>query len=142
MREKISKKKKRNSKYLTTAARNSRQEAQRLGRILIPKGSTSTDGSNRSSFNAFFYMLVSTDTQEMFYSSKRQQYLIDQWHTFKICTNLSETAEMEDQINNYSHSKPEDDRDLLRKVLTSDLEMEREQRAEDNAIRKKQFLFI
>ena len=49
---------------------------------------------------------------------------------------------MEDQINNYSHSKPEDDRDLLRKVLTSDLEMEREQRAEDNAIRKKQFLFI
>jgi len=72
----------------------------------------------------------------MFYSSKRQQYLIDQGYTFKICTNLSETAEMEDQINNYSHSKPEDDRDLLRKVLTSDLEMEREQRAEDNAIRK------
>jgi hypothetical protein len=104
---------------------------------LDTKGSTSTDGSNRSSFNAFFYTLVSTDTHEMFYSSKRQQYLIDQWYTFKICTNLSETAEMEDQINNYSHSKPEDDRDLLRKVLTSDLEMEREQRAEDNAIRKK-----
>jgi DNA excision repair protein ERCC-3 len=55
-----------------------RQEAQRLGRILRPKSYTQTDGSNRSSFNAFFYTLVSTDTQEMFYSTKRQQYLIDQ----------------------------------------------------------------
>ncbi len=113
-----------------------RQEAQRLGRILRPKSSTSTDGSNRSSFNAFFYTLVSTDTQEMFYSSKRQQYLIDQGYTFKVCTNLAETAEMEARINNYAYSRPEDDRELLRKVLTSDLEMEREQRAEDNAIRK------
>ena len=51
-----------------------RQEAQRLGRILRPKSTTQTDGSNRSSFNAFFYTLVSTDTQEMFYSAKRQQY--------------------------------------------------------------------
>lgn len=50
-----------------------RQEAQRLGRILRPKSYTQTDGSNRSSFNAFFYTLVSTDTQEMFYSTKRQQ---------------------------------------------------------------------
>lgn len=113
-----------------------RQEAQRLGRILRPKSSTSTDGSNRSTFNAFFYTLVSTDTQEMFYSSKRQQYLIDQGYTFKVCTNLAETAEMEARINNYAYSRPEDDRELLRKVLTSDLEMEREQRAEDNAIRK------
>ena len=51
-----------------------RQEAQRLGRILRPKSTTQTDGSNRSSFNAFFYTLVSTDTQEMYYSAKRQQY--------------------------------------------------------------------
>jgi DNA excision repair protein ERCC-3 len=55
-----------------------RQEAQRLGRILRPKSYTQQDGSNRSSFNAFFYTLVSSDTQEMFYSAKRQQYLIDQ----------------------------------------------------------------
>ncbi|EED93146.1 predicted protein, partial [Thalassiosira pseudonana CCMP1335] len=65
-----------------------RQEAQRLGRILRPKSYTQTDGSNRSSFNAFFYTLVSTDTQEMFYSTKRQQYLIDQGYTFKIVTTL------------------------------------------------------
>ena len=55
-----------------------RQEAQRLGRILRPKSYTQTDGSNRSSFNAFFYTLVSTDTQEMFYSTKRQQWA-SQW---------------------------------------------------------------
>ena len=31
-----------------------RQEAQRLGRILRPKSTTATDGTNRDSFNAFF----------------------------------------------------------------------------------------
>jgi DNA excision repair protein ERCC-3 len=49
-----------------------RQEAQRLGRILRAKR-RSDEG-----FNAFFYSLVSRDTQEMYYSSKRQQFLIDQ----------------------------------------------------------------
>jgi DNA excision repair protein ERCC-3 len=34
-----------------------RQEAQRLGRILRPKSFTQQDGSNRSTFNAFFYTL-------------------------------------------------------------------------------------
>ena len=69
-----------------------RQEAQRLGRILRPKKTTSQDGKNRQSFNAYFYSLVSTDTQEMFYSSKRQKYLIDQGYTYKVVTNLSERA--------------------------------------------------
>lgn len=59
-----------------------RQEAQRLGRILRPKPRA---GQN---FNAFFYSLVSTDTQEMFYSSKRQQFLIDQGYAFKVITHL------------------------------------------------------
>lgn len=59
-----------------------RQEAQRLGRILRPKPRA---GQN---FNAFFYSLVSTDTTEMFYSSKRQQFLIDQGYAFKVITHL------------------------------------------------------
>lgn len=59
-----------------------RQEAQRLGRILRPKPRA---GQN---FNAFFYSLVSTDTQEMYYSSKRQQFLIDQGYAFKVITHL------------------------------------------------------
>jgi DNA excision repair protein ERCC-3 len=34
--------------------------------------------TNDEGFNALFYSLVSKDTQEMFYSTKRQQFLIDQ----------------------------------------------------------------
>jgi len=113
-----------------------RQEAQRLGRILRPKSYTQTDGSNRSSFNAFFYTLVSTDTQEMFYSTKRQQYLIDQGYTFKIVTTLSERADLEAVAQDYSYKSPEDDKRLLRTLLTSETELEKDQRAEDTAIRK------
>lgn len=113
-----------------------RQEAQRLGRILRPKSYTQQDGSNRSSFNAFFYTLVSSDTQEMFYSAKRQQYLIDQGYTFKIVTNLCEKADAQARERGFAYSTPEDDRKLLRTVLTSETSLEKEQRDEDNAIRK------
>jgi len=65
-----------------------RQEAQRLGRILRAKR------RNDAGFNAFFYSLVSTDTQEMFYSTKRQQFLIDQGYSFKIITHLQGLAEL------------------------------------------------
>jgi DNA excision repair protein ERCC-3 len=113
-----------------------RQEAQRLGRILRPKGPTATGVANRSAFNAFFYTLVSSDTQEMFYSAKRQQYLIDQGYTFKIVTNLCELSDAEAKIKKYVYSTPEDDQKLLRTLLTNEKEMENEQRAEDSAIRK------
>jgi|EP00979_Chaetoceros_neogracilis_P002758 DNA excision repair protein ERCC-3 len=113
-----------------------RQEAQRLGRILRPKSYTQTNGTNRSSFNAFFYTLVSTDTQEMYYSAKRQQYLIDQGYTFKIVTNLSELCDIEAKINGFVYSTPEDDKKLLQTLLMSDTEMEKDQKAEDTAIRK------
>ena len=43
---------------------------------------------NDEGFNAFFYSLVSKDTQEMFYSTKRQQFLIDQGYAFKVITHL------------------------------------------------------
>lgn len=45
-------------------------------------------------YNAFFYTLVSKDTQEMYYSTKRQQFLIDQGYSFKVITNLLDTAGM------------------------------------------------
>ncbi|RSL54998.1 putative DNA repair helicase ercc3 [Fusarium duplospermum] len=60
-----------------------RQEAQRLGRILRAKR------RNDEGFNAFFYTLVSKDTQEMFYSSKRQAFLVDQGYAFKVITQLA-----------------------------------------------------
>ncbi len=59
-----------------------RQEAQRLGRILRAKR------RNDEGFNAFFYSLVSKDTQEMYYSSKRQAFLVDQGYAFKVITQL------------------------------------------------------
>jgi DNA excision repair protein ERCC-3 len=113
-----------------------RQEAQRLGRILRPKSFTARDGSNRSSFNAFFYTLVSSDTQEMFYSAKRQQYLIDQGYTFKIVTNLCAKADELAKTENYAYSTPQHDLDLLRQVMSSETDMEKDQRDEDTAIRK------
>ena len=62
-----------------------RQEAQRLGRILRPK-----KGQRAGEFNAYFYTLVSRDTREMYYSTKRQQFLVDQGYAFKVVTNLIE----------------------------------------------------
>ena len=81
--------------------------------------------------------LVSTDAQEMFYSSKRQQYLIDQGYTFKIVTNLCDIANADALASGFLYATPEADRDLLRTVLNADDDMEKEQREEDTAIRKK-----
>jgi len=69
-----------------------RQEAQRLGRILRAKR------RNDEGFNAFFYSLVSKDTQEMFYSTKRQQFLIDQGYAFKVITHLEGMDAMPDLV--------------------------------------------
>ena len=58
---------------ISSHAGSRRQEAQRLGRILRAKRGTTV-----GEYNAFFYTLVSKDTQEMFFSAKRQRFLIDQ----------------------------------------------------------------
>ncbi|KAH0787449.1 DNA repair helicase rad25 family protein [Histomonas meleagridis] len=54
------------------------QEAQRLGRILRPKTGRADE------YNAFFYTLISEDTKEMYFSRKRQQFLVDQGYSFKV----------------------------------------------------------
>lgn len=36
----------------------------------------------------FFYSLVSTDTEEMYFSTKRQQFLIQQGYAFKVVSNI------------------------------------------------------
>ena len=99
-----------------------RQEAQRLGRILRAKPSADGDG-----FNAFFYTLVSTDTAEMFYSAKRQQYLVDQGYTFKVVTDLPEpaTSVLDTRAKEL---------DLLNSVLCADYLKEEE--AEEKALTK------
>jgi len=61
-----------------------RQEAQRLGRILRAKKGAIVD-----EFNAFFYTLVSQDTQEMPFSRKRQRFLVNQGYAYKVVTKLA-----------------------------------------------------
>ncbi|KAL1409841.1 DNA repair helicase RAD25 [Vanrija albida] len=87
-----------------------RQEAQRLGRILRAKR------RNDEGFNAFFYSLVSKDTQEMYYSSKRQGFLIDQGYAFKVITELHGIDKMEGLV----FPTRSDQIQLLEEVLNTD----------------------
>jgi len=64
-----------------------RQEAQRLGRILRPKAKTT------EKYNAYFYSLVSKDTREMYYSAKRQRFLVEQGYAFKVINTLVDEKE-------------------------------------------------
>jgi len=59
---------------------------------LLVHSQSNKAGGDDGEFNAFFYTLVSKDTQEMYYSTKRQQFLIDQGYSFKVITNLLDNA--------------------------------------------------
>ncbi|XP_036276183.1 general transcription and DNA repair factor IIH helicase subunit XPB isoform X2 [Pipistrellus kuhlii] len=94
-----------------------RQEAQRLGRVLRAK-----KGMVAEEYNAFFYSLVSQDTQEMAYSTKRQRFLVDQGYSFKVITKL---AGMDEE--DLAFSTKEEQQQLLQKVLAAtDLDAEEE----------------
>ncbi|XP_064419969.1 general transcription and DNA repair factor IIH helicase subunit XPB [Latimeria chalumnae] len=94
-----------------------RQEAQRLGRVLRAK-----KGMVAEEYNAYFYSLVSQDTQEMAYSTKRQRFLVDQGYSFKVITKL---AGMEDE--DLAFCTKDEQQQLLQKVLAaSDLDAEEE----------------
>ncbi|KAJ8254992.1 hypothetical protein GJAV_G00199690 [Gymnothorax javanicus] len=94
-----------------------RQEAQRLGRVLRAK-----KGMVAEEYNAYFYSLVSQDTQEMAYSTKRQRFLVDQGYSFKVITKM---AGMEEE--DLMFSTRDEQQQLLQKVLAaSDLDAEEE----------------
>lgn len=84
-----------------------RQEAQRLGRILRAKR------RNDEGFNAFFYSLVSKDTTEMFYSSKRQAFLVDQGYSFRVITRLQGIENLPGLV----YATPQERRELLTDVM-------------------------
>jgi len=86
-----------------------RQEAQRLGRILRAKK------RHEQGFNAYFYTLVSQDTQEMYYSAKRQQFLIDQGYAFHVLTELEDI----DKFPGLVCATKKDQLELLQRVLTA-----------------------
>uniref|UniRef100_UPI00358F3B35 general transcription and DNA repair factor IIH helicase/translocase subunit XPB isoform X1 n=1 Tax=Myxine glutinosa TaxID=7769 RepID=UPI00358F3B35 len=95
-----------------------RQEAQRLGRVLRAKKTMVAE-----EYNAYFYSLVSQDTQEMAYSTKRQRFLVDQGYSFKIITKLA--GMNEEQL---MFSSAEEQQQLLQKVIAaSDLDAEEEE---------------
>ncbi|KAG6090770.1 transcription factor TFIIH complex ERCC-3 subunit [Claviceps sp. LM219 group G6] len=98
-----------------------RQEAQRLGRILRAKR------RNDEGFNAFFYSLVSKDTQEMFFSSKRQAFLVDQGYAFKVITQLANL----EQTPGLAFATAAERRELLQKVLVENDTMEDEDITDD-----------
>ncbi|GER30337.1 homolog of xeroderma pigmentosum complementationgroup B 1 [Striga asiatica] len=101
---------------ISSHAGSRRQEAQRLGRILRAKGKPQDRvAGGKEEYNAFFYSLVSTDTQEMYYSTKRQQFLIDQGYSFKVITSLP-PPDSGPELNFY---RLEDQINLLGKVLTA-----------------------
>lgn len=84
-----------------------RQEAQRLGRILRAK-----KDNNGDDFNAFFYSLVTTDTMEMYYASKRQRFLINQGYSYKVINRLGNL-----ENENLYYAKKDERQELLQKVL-------------------------
>ncbi|XP_060206979.1 general transcription and DNA repair factor IIH helicase subunit XPB1 [Lycium barbarum] len=101
---------------ISSHAGSRRQEAQRLGRILRAKGRHQDRmAGGKEEYNAFFYSLVSTDTQEMYYSTKRQQFLIDQGYSFKVITSLPPS----DSGPELSYHRLEEQIQLLGKVLSA-----------------------
>ncbi|GFE55061.1 DNA repair helicase [Babesia ovis] len=94
-----------------------RQEAQRLGRILRPKSKTDENG-----FNAFFYSLVSKDTQEMVFADKRQQFIIDQGYAY----NVTSSAEIVKDESNLIYCRPEIREELLRDIIMASDEQDEE----------------
>lgn len=78
-----------------------------VGRILRAKR------RNDEGFNAFFYSLVSKDTQEMYYSTKRQQFLVDQGYAFKVITHLAGMDEDPELV----YRTKEEQRELMAAVL-------------------------
>jgi len=103
-----------------------RQEAQRLGRILRAKKDMAAE-----EYNAFFYTLVSTDTEEMYYSAKRQRFLVNQGYSFKVITRL---AGMEEE--NLELGDKRKQQELLQQVLAaSDADADEERIASESISR-------
>lgn len=91
---------------ISSHAGSRRQEAQRLGRILRAKPGGGAAGSpgGAPEFNAFFYTLVSRDTQEMFFSAKRQRFLIDQARAVTCLHPGTSTDDGLDRLDSTWHS--------------------------------------
>jgi DNA excision repair protein ERCC-3 len=92
-----------------------RQEAQRLGRILRPKG-----GPGKNPNAAYFYSLVSLDTSEMFFSSRRQQFLINQGYSFRVLANMPELIRDSSEVVVEAFPSKKHELNMLAKIKAAD----------------------
>ena len=60
-------------------------------------------GSAAEEYNAYFYSLVSQDTMEMHYSTKRQRFLVNQGYSYKVVTKLAGIEEVS-VLDTHSHT--------------------------------------
>ena len=58
-------------------------------------------GAVAEEYNAFFYSLVSQDTVEMHFASKRQRFLVNQGYSYKVITKLAGM----DQVNFFNNKQ-------------------------------------
>jgi DNA excision repair protein ERCC-3 len=106
-----------------------RQEAQRLGRLLRPKGKKLAE-----EYNGYFYSLISQDTREVHFSTRRQQFLIKQGYSFKLIQNLP----LDDLVNPVLSTKQEQLNLLKRVLAVNDSALEGEKiRGEDEYDKKR-----
>jgi len=108
-----------------------RQEAQRLGRILRPKPQATTTAGG---FNAFFYSIVSRDTQELYHANRRQQFLVEQGYNYQVVRD-HRSSRMDQQ--NLIYSSKESQLQLLKQVLESVRRGEAEEAEEEEAFEPK-----
>jgi DNA excision repair protein ERCC-3 len=117
-----------------------RQEAQRLGRILRPKTSGVNARGERVLHNvAHFYSLVSQDTYEMFYSTKRQGFLVSQGYSFKVITGEDMDRRMRDDPapgpRGPSYATRHDEERLLHRLIADKADALKEEEGETRWIR-------
>jgi len=90
-----------------------RQEAQRLGRILRPKQKqSSVVAESPDTPTAYFYSLVSQSTQEMYYSSKRQQFLVEQGYAYRVVRDM--TQNLSGKSRTLIYGSPESQKHVLK----------------------------
>lgn len=95
------------------------QEAQRMGRILRKKKTAKSTSRN----HAFFYSLLSTDTEEVAWSLRRRRYLVDQGYAYKVLTaypGLAPRGQLQDE-SKFLTSETEQET-MLFDVLRSNIE--------------------
>ena len=72
-------------------------------------------------YNAYFYSLVSTDTQEMHYAHKRQQFLVDQGYSFQVVDKMPYSPDLADPAKrerlDFKFAKRDAQRKLFEDIL-------------------------